>query len=56
MNIGIVGTGLVGSAAANAIIMRDLGRKIVVADKDQKRSLEETNDLLHIELISTDHP
>ena len=47
MNIGIVGTGLVGSTAAYAIIMRGLGRKIVLVDKDRKRSMAETNDLLH---------
>ena len=47
MNIGIVGNGLVGSTAAYAIIMRGLGRKIVLVDKDKKRSLAETNDLLH---------
>ena len=47
MNIGIVGNGLVGSTAAYAIIMRGLGRKIVLVDKDEKRSLAETNDLLH---------
>ena len=47
MNIGIVGNGLVGATAAYAIIMRGLGRKIVLVDKDKKRSLAETNDLLH---------
>jgi L-lactate dehydrogenase len=47
MNIGIVGNGLVGSTAAYAIIMRGLGRKIVLVDKDKKRSIAETNDLLH---------
>lgn len=47
MNIGIVGNGLVGSTTAYAIIMRGLGRKIVLVDKDEKRSLAETNDLLH---------
>ena len=47
MNIGIVGNGLVGSTAAYAIIMRGLGRKIVLVDKDKKRSMAETNDLLH---------
>ena len=47
MNIGIVGNGLVGSTAAYAIIMRGLGRKIVLVDKNKKRSIAETNDLLH---------
>ena len=47
MNIGIVGNGLVGSTAAYAIIMRGLGRKIVLVDKDKKRSIAETKDLLH---------
>ncbi len=47
MNIGIVGNGLVGATAAYAIIMRGIGRKIVLVDKDKKRSIAETNDLLH---------
>ena len=47
MNIGIVGTGLVGSTAAYAIIMRGLGRKIVLVDKDVNRSIAEANDLQH---------
>ena len=47
MKIGIVGNGLVGSTAAYAIIMRGLGRKIVLVDKNKKRSIAETNDLLH---------
>ena len=47
MNIGIVGNGLVGSTAAYAIIMRGIGRKIILVDKDNKRSRAETNDLLH---------
>ncbi len=47
MNIGIVGNGLVGSTAAYAIIMRGIGRKIVLVDKDKKRCMAETNDLLH---------
>jgi L-lactate dehydrogenase len=42
-----VGTGLVGSTAAYAIIMRGLGRKIVLVDKDIKRSIAEANDLQH---------
>lgn len=47
MKIGIVGTGLVGSTAAYAMIMRGIGREIVFVDKNEKRVRAETADLLH---------
>jgi L-lactate dehydrogenase len=36
MKIGVVGSGLVGSTAAYALIMRGLGREIVLVDKNSE--------------------
>lgn len=47
MKIGIVGSGLVGSTAAYALIMRGLGREIVLVDQNQARASAEADDLLH---------
>lgn len=47
MKIGIVGTGFVGSSAAYALIMRGVGREIVLIDKDEKRAQAEADDLFH---------
>jgi len=47
MKIGIVGAGAVGSTAAYAMIMRGIGREIVLVDKDEKRSHAEAEDLIH---------
>lgn len=47
MKIGIVGSGMVGSTAAYALIMEGIGRRIILVDKDEKRSRAEANDLWH---------
>ncbi|MCC7358255.1 MAG: L-lactate dehydrogenase [Anaerolineales bacterium] len=47
MKIGIVGSGLVGSTAAYALIMRGVGREIVLVDKNAARASAEADDLLH---------
>jgi len=47
MKIGIVGSGLVGSTAAYALVMRGIGREIVLVDIDDKRSQAEADDILH---------
>ncbi len=47
MKIGIVGSGLVGSTAAYALIMRGLGREIVLVDRNEARASAEADDLLH---------
>lgn len=47
MKIGIVGSGLVGSTAAYALIMRGLGREIVLVDQNEARASAEADDLLH---------
>ena len=45
--IGIVGTGFVGSAAAYAMVMRGVGREIVLVDLNTKRAEAEANDIFH---------
>jgi L-lactate dehydrogenase len=47
MKIGIVGAGMVGSTAAYAMIMRGVGREIVLVDQNKERSQAEADDLLH---------
>jgi L-lactate dehydrogenase len=47
MKIGIVGTGLVGSTAAYALVMQGIGRQIVLVDKNEARAQAEAADLLH---------
>jgi L-lactate dehydrogenase len=47
MKIGIVGSGMVGSTAAYALIMRGLGRRVVLVDKNEERARAEANDLWH---------
>ena len=45
--IGIVGTGLVGSTAAYAMVMRGVGREIVLVDRNAARASAEADDLFH---------
>lgn len=47
MKIGIVGSGLVGATAAYAMVMRGVGREIVLVDKDRERASAEADDLHH---------
>lgn len=47
MKIGIVGSGLVGSTAAYAMVMRGVGREIVLVDLDHQRAQAEADDILH---------
>lgn len=47
MKIGIVGSGMVGSAAANAMVLRGVGREIVLVDLNAKRAQAEADDILH---------
>lgn len=37
MKIGIIGSGNVGAAAANAMVLRGIGREIVLVDLNTKR-------------------
>src|SRR5690606_28737363 len=47
MKIGIVGSGLVGATAAYALVMRGVGREIVLTDKNPARASAEADDILH---------
>jgi L-lactate dehydrogenase len=47
MKIGIVGCGMVGSASAFALVMRGVGREIVLVDQNQTRAQAEANDIYH---------
>lgn len=63
MKVGIVGCGLVGATAAYALIMRGVGREIVLVDKNKQRTDAEADDLFHavpfanpLSVISGDYP
>lgn len=45
--IGIIGSGFVGSASAYAMVMRGVGREIVLVDLNTKRAQAEANDIFH---------
>jgi L-lactate dehydrogenase len=47
MKIGIVGAGFVGATAAYALVMRGVGRRIVLVDLDEARARAEADDILH---------
>jgi L-lactate dehydrogenase len=47
MKIGVVGSGLVGSTAAYALLMRGVGREIVLVDKNEARAAAEADDIRH---------
>jgi len=47
MKVGVVGTGMVGSTAAYALVMRGIGREIVLVDKNAKRAQAEADDIFH---------
>jgi L-lactate dehydrogenase len=47
MKVGVVGCGLVGSTAAYALLMRGVGREIVLVDKNEARAVAEADDLRH---------
>lgn len=47
MKIGIVGSGVVGATAAYALVMRGIGREIVLVDRNQARAQAEADDILH---------
>lgn len=48
MKIAVVGSGLVGSTAAYALIMRGIGRQIVLVDRNEARARAEADDLRHV--------
>ena len=47
MKIGIVGSGVVGSTAAYAMVMSGVGREIVLVDRNTKRAQAEADDIFH---------
>jgi L-lactate dehydrogenase len=47
MKIGIVGSGLVGSTAAYALVMQGIGRSVVLVDLNEARARAEADDILH---------
>jgi L-lactate dehydrogenase len=47
MKVGIVGSGLVGSTAAYALVMQGIGREIVLVDLNRARVQAEADDILH---------
>jgi L-lactate dehydrogenase len=47
MKVGVVGAGFVGSTAAFALVMRGIGRQIVLVDRDEARARAEADDILH---------
>lgn len=47
MKIGVVGTGFVGSTAAYALVMRGIGREIVLVDANKARAEAEADDIAH---------
>jgi L-lactate dehydrogenase len=47
MKTGIVGSGFVGSTAAYALVMRGVGRRVVLVDQNRARAESEADDILH---------
>jgi L-lactate dehydrogenase len=47
MKVGVVGSGFVGSTAAYALVMRGVGREIVLVDKNSARAVAEADDIRH---------
>lgn len=47
MKVGVVGCGFVGATAAYALVMRGVGREIVLVDKNPERAQAEADDLFH---------
>ena len=47
MKIGIVGSGMVGATAAYAMVMRGVGREIILVDLNKERAQAEADDISH---------
>ncbi|MCL4268815.1 MAG: L-lactate dehydrogenase, partial [Anaerolineales bacterium] len=47
MKTGIVGSGFVGATAAYALVMRGVGRRVVLVDMNRARASAEADDILH---------
>ena len=55
MKVGIVGSGLVGATAAYALVMRGVGREIVLVDKNGARAAAEADDISHATQFARPH-
>src|SRR5512138_2553243 len=47
MKTGVVGSGFVGATAAYALVMRGVGRRLVLGDQNRARAESEADDILH---------
>jgi L-lactate dehydrogenase len=47
MKVGIVGSGFVGATAAYAMVIRGVGREVVLVDKNEARAAAEADDIRH---------
>ena len=47
MKVGIVGAGQVGTTTAYALVMRGIGRRVVLVDRNNARAQAEAHDILH---------
>jgi L-lactate dehydrogenase len=47
LKVGVVGAGFVGATAGYALVMRGIGRQIVLVDRNEARARAEADDLLH---------
>ena len=47
MKTGVVGSGFVGATAAYALVMRGVGRRLVLVDQNRARAESEADDILH---------
>jgi L-lactate dehydrogenase len=47
MKVGIVGAGQVGATTAYALVMRGIGRRVVLVDRNKARAQAEADDILH---------
>lgn len=47
MKVGVVGSGFVGSTAAYALVMRGVGREVILIDENMERARAEADDIRH---------
>src|SRR6185436_5251118 len=47
MKVGVVGSGFVGATAAYALVMKGVGREVVLVDKNAPRAVAEADDIRH---------
>jgi L-lactate dehydrogenase len=47
MKVGVVGAGMVGGAAANALVLRGAASEVVLIDRTHKRAIAEAEDISH---------